>query len=101
MLPVAGTGPDCLGLRSEGMVSELAVVLPAGGPYRTLALAGVYASKNNYTRIGMDGRDLGRHQLDQLAVLPLPDGAAGGRRVTLRLEHERDRAFCLQQVVLR
>ena len=101
MLPVAGTGPDCLGVQSEGMVSELVVVLPAGGPYRTLALAGVYASKNNYTRISIDGRDLGRQQLDQLAVLPLPDGATTGRRVALRLEHERDRAFCLQQVVLR
>ncbi len=101
MLPVAGTGPDCKGLQSEGPVSELAVVLPAGSPYRDLALAGVYASKNNYTRIAMDGRDLGRRQLDQLAVLQLPDGAQPGRRIRLRLEHETDRAFCLQQVVLR
>lgn len=101
VLPVAGTGPDCLGVQSEGMESELAIVLPAGGPYRSVALAGVYASKNNYTRISLDGRDLGRQQLDQLAILPLPAGAQQGRRLTLRLVHESDRAFCLQQVVLR
>lgn len=101
MLHVAGTGPDCLGMQSEGMVSELVIVLPAGGPYRTVSLAGIYASRNNYTRISFDGRDLGRQQLDQFAVLPLPPGAQAGQRVTLQLAHETDRAFCLQQLVLR
>lgn len=101
---VLGAGwraPESTGIPSDGPRSQLQV-RPQGVQPVALVLRGAYATGASgvYTRVSVNGIDLGWHALDRAPALPLP-AAARGAVLDIALEHEAPFAVFLQEVSVR
>lgn len=103
-------GPGWNGAWSDGARSR--VVLQADGlRAQQIQISGSYLQNQGRTRVGVNGVDLGWHQLDREGPLALPPAASQGARLVIELEHEAPRspgasdprqlAFFLREINLR
>lgn len=85
---VESGGGDWDGVWSSGKRSRLTVQLPAGLAPKSISIHGNYWAANTHTRVFVNGKDLGRHRLNEFARIGIASALSGAAPLVIELEHE-------------